>query len=115
MKLSRTNGLRQVALHALLALFPVLQPAAAEPAPQAVTIEIKDFAFVPASLTVHPGTTVIWKNLDDEPHTVVSDAGQFRSGALDTTESYSYTFTSAGSYRFVCSLHSHMTGVVKVE
>jgi plastocyanin len=115
MKLSRTYGMRQVALHALLALLPVLEPAAAEQVPQVVTIEIKDFAFVPASLAVRPGTTVIWKNLDDEAHTVVSDAGQFRSSALDTQESYSYTFTSAGTYRFVCSLHSHMTGVVKVE
>src|SRR5579871_4370249 len=49
-------------------------------------ILIKDFMFVPMSLTVRAGTTVIWANKDDEPHTVVSDTGLFRSGAVDTDE-----------------------------
>ncbi|MEH2475927.1 plastocyanin [Nitrobacteraceae bacterium AZCC 2161] len=78
------------------------------------TITIDNFTFTPAELTVKVGTTVIWKNQDDIPHTVVS-AGKFKSKALDTDDSYSFTFTTAGDYKYFCSLHPHMTGMIKVE
>ena len=58
---------------------------------------IDNFTFAPAQLTVKVGTTVTWKNHDDIPHTVVS-AGKFRSKAMDTDDSYSFTFTAAGDY-----------------
>ena len=78
------------------------------------TITIDNFTFAPAELTVKVGTTVTWKNHDDIPHTIVS-AGKFRSKALDTDDSYSFTFTTAGAYTYFCSLHPHMTGTIKVE
>jgi plastocyanin len=78
------------------------------------TVKIDNFTFEPAQLTVKVGTTVTWKNRDDIPHTVVS-AGKFRSKALDTDDSYSFTFTAAGDYPYFCSLHPHMTGTIKVE
>jgi len=53
--------------------------------------------------------------MDDEPHTVVSDAGLFRSGALDTNETFSYTFDKPGSYHVVCSIHPRMLATVVVE
>ena len=78
------------------------------------TVTIDNFTFAPPELTVKVGTTVTWKNHDDIPHTVVS-AGKFRSKAMDTDDSYSFTFTAAGDYPFFCSLHPHMTGMIKVE
>jgi plastocyanin len=78
----------------------------------AVTID--NFTFTPAELTVKVGTTVTWTNHDDIPHTVVS-AGKFRSQALDTDNSFTFTFTNAGEYKYFCSLHPHMTGTIKVE
>jgi plastocyanin len=78
------------------------------------TVTIDNFTFAPAELTVKIGTTVTWKNHDDIPHTIVS-AGKFRSKALDTDDSYSFTFTAAGAYVYFCSLHPHMTGTIKVE
>ncbi len=78
----------------------------------AVTID--NFTFSPAELTVKVGTTVTWTNHDDIPHTVVS-AGKFRSKTLDTDDSFSFTFTAAGDYKYFCSLHPHMTGMIKVE
>jgi plastocyanin len=78
------------------------------------TVTIDNFTFEPAQLTVKVGTTVTWKNRDDIPHTVVS-AGKFRSKAMDTDDSYSFTFTAAGDYPYFCSLHPHMTGTIKVE
>jgi len=78
------------------------------------TVTIDNFTFAPPELTVKVGTTVTWKNHDDIPHTIVS-AGKFRSKALDTDDSYSFTFTTAGAYAYFCSLHPHMTGTIKVE
>jgi plastocyanin len=115
MKNRSMHGMRSWVRITVGALALLSVAATAAESPNSVVVEIRDFAFVPATLAVHPGTTVTWKNFDDEPHSVVSDAGAFRSGALDTNESFSYTFSKAGTFRFVCSLHSHMTGVVRVE
>jgi plastocyanin len=81
---------------------------------ETTNVMIDNFTFEPAQLTVKVGTTVTWKNRDDIPHTVVS-AGKFRSKTMDTDDSYSFTFTAAGDYKYFCSLHPHMTGMVKVE
>lgn len=78
------------------------------------TISIDNFTFSPASVTVKVGDTVTWTNRDDIPHAIVS-AGKFRSKALDTDNSFSFTFTTAGDYPYFCSLHPHMTGTIKVE
>jgi plastocyanin len=77
-------------------------------------VTIDNFTFQPAELTVKVGTTITWTNHDDIPHTVVS-AGKFRSKTLDTDDSFSFTFTAAGDYKYFCSLHPHMTGMIKVE
>jgi len=78
-------------------------------------IVIKDFMFAPTSLTVKAGTTVTWANKDDEPHTVVSDTGLFRSSAVDTDETFSFKFDKPGTYRFTCSIHPRMIGTIVVE
>ena len=81
---------------------------------ETTNVMIDNFTFEPAQLTVKVGTTVTWKNRDDIPHTVVS-AGKFRSKTMDTDDSYSFTFTTTGDYKYFCSLHPHMTGMIKVE
>jgi plastocyanin len=86
----------------------------AKAATQDGKVMIDNFTFEPAQLTVKVGTTVTWTNRDDIPHTVVS-AGKFRSKAMDTDGTFEFTFTSAGEYKYFCSLHPHMTGTIKVE
>ncbi len=81
---------------------------------QTAAVVIDNFTFNPPELTVKLGDTVTWTNHDDIPHTVVS-AGKFRSKALDSDDSFSFTFTAAGDYKYFCSLHPHMTGLIKVE
>jgi Plastocyanin len=50
------------------------------------------------------------------PHVVASADDQFKkSGALDTDESFSHTFTTAGNYTYFCSIHPHMTGKIIVK
>ena len=80
-----------------------------------VIVKIDNFTFAPAMLTVKSGTTVKFENHDDIPHSIVDAAGKFRSKALDTDNSFSFTFTTAGEYLYFCSLHPHMTGTIKVE
>src|SRR6476469_9089843 len=77
-------------------------------------VTIDNFTFSPAELKVKVGDTVTWTNHDDIPHTVVS-AGKFRSKTMDTDDTFSFTFTSAGDYKYFCSLYPHMTGMIKVE
>jgi plastocyanin len=79
------------------------------------TAKIDNFTFAPARLTVKAGTTVTWRNKDDIPHTVTSAARLFKSKALDTDDSFSFTFTEPGTYEYFCSLHPRMTGTIVVE
>jgi plastocyanin len=79
------------------------------------SIQVKDFMFMPTTLTVNAGEQVIWVNKDDEPHTVVSDSGLFRSGAMDTDESFSFKFDKPGTYHFTCSIHPRMVGTIVVK
>jgi plastocyanin len=78
-------------------------------------ITVDNFTFTPPELTVAVGTTVKWVNHDDSPHTVVNKDKVFRSKALDTDDSYSYTFASAGTFDYFCGLHPHMVGKVIVK
>jgi plastocyanin len=96
------------------AMFAILATQISAARCEDVAVMIDNFTFEPAQLTVKIGTTVTWKNRDDIPHTVVS-AGKFRSKTMDTDDSYSFTFTTAGDYKYFCSLHPHMTGMIKVE
>jgi len=81
--------------------------------PNAVTID--NFTFTPPELTVAVGTTVKWVNHDDIPHNVIDKNKAFRSKALDTDDSYSFTFASAGTYDYFCGLHPHMQGKIIVK
>jgi len=82
---------------------------------QEASATIDNFTFAPAELTVKAGTTVTWHNEDDIPHTVASSSRLFKSKALDTDDSFSFTFTAPGTYEYFCSLHPRMTGSVVVE
>lgn len=75
----------------------------------------RDFMFAPTSLTVSAGSTVTWTNQDDEPHTVVSDTGLFRSAAMDTKESFAFRFDKPGTYHYACSIHPRMVGTIVVQ
>ena len=91
------------------------QQVAAAAAPAQVTID--NFAFEPDMLTVAAGTKVTWVNRDEEPHTVVSadKAVRYKSQALDTNDSFSFVFDKPGTYKYFCSVHTHMVGTVVVK
>jgi amicyanin len=97
------------------ALACALAPLAAQTKTAGATVQIDNFTFEPARLTVKAGTTVTWTNRDDIPHAVASNDRAFKSKVLDTDETYSFTFTTPGEYSYFCSLHPHMTGTIVVE
>ena len=78
-------------------------------------VTIDNFTFTAPELTVAVGTTVKWVNHDDIPHSVVDKNKAFRSKALDTDDSYSFTFASSGTFDYFCGLHPHMTGKIIVK
>jgi plastocyanin len=86
-----------------------------QPAGASADVKIDNFSFGPRTLTVSVGTTVVWTNGDDIPHTVVSTDGVFKSKVRDTDEKFSYTFTKAGTYPYFCSVHPKMTGKIVVQ
>ncbi len=89
---------------------------AVEPAPpKAVTVPIKNFAFMQMSVTVAAGGSVTWKNMDGEPHTVVSTDGLFRSGGLDEGDSFTFRFQKPGVYKYICSIHPQMKASIVVR
>jgi plastocyanin len=75
----------------------------------------KNFMFSPMSLTIKAGSTVTWKNLDGEPHTVVNDAGIFHSAALDQNDTFQFKFDKPGVYKVFCGIHPTMKETITVQ
>ncbi len=96
----------------LLTAGTVFGPAA--DASNSVAVTIQNFAFSPSTITVSVGTTVVWTNQDPIGHTVTSDSGAFDSGTLGQEQSFQFTFNTAGTFAFHCSIHPMMTGKVIV-
>ncbi len=92
---------------------PAIKPVAAH----ASEVVIDNFSFGPGTMTVAVGTKVVWINDDADPHTVTSetDPKLLRSPPLDTGDSFAFTFDKPGTYRYFCSLHPHMQGVIVVQ
>ena len=78
-------------------------------------IDINKFAVAPKEITVAPGTTVVWTNHDETPHTIAAGDKSFTSKGLDTDDKYEHTFDAEGDFAYVCTLHPFMTGVVHVK
>ena len=98
----------------LAVVFAVLAITAAPTRAAEMTVKIENFTFEPQVLTVPVGTKVTWVNDDDIPHVVAEKDGKFHSAALDTADSYSETFSTAGTVEYYCAIHPHMTGKIVV-
>jgi plastocyanin len=86
-----------------------------EPEPTSIELDIAGFAFVAATVTVPKGTTVTWTNRDGARHTVTSETGVFDSGNLARNDSFSYSFTESGTFKYYCTIHPSMRGEIIVE
>jgi plastocyanin len=97
----------------LIILGGLFTPSAAE---ATQTVMMENYAFTPASLTVRVGDTVTWMQHDTAPHDVVTTSAPvaFRSPQLSQGQSWSYTFRTAGTYAYYCSVHPDMRAQVTV-
>lgn len=82
-------------------------------------VTIKNFMFSPMTITIKAGTTITWKNLDAQPHTIVDDkgidTGFFHSYDLDQNETFSYKFDKPGVYKVFCGIHPYMKETITVQ
>lgn len=100
--------------------FLVLAPAAgilsppAKAEPKTVQVEIKSFAFVPASVEIALGDTVRWTNRDFAPHTATADDRAWDTGQLKAEASGEFRPTKAGTIKYHCQYHPVMKATIVV-
>jgi plastocyanin len=87
---------------------------------QAAAVSIQDDVFVPRRVEIDAGGTVVWQHAGQRPHTVTASDGSFDSGTLESGESFSQTFSQAGTFSYYCRFHGSpsgegMAGVVVVR
>ncbi|MFF7790141.1 plastocyanin/azurin family copper-binding protein [Streptomyces sp. NPDC007991] len=104
-------------MSAVLTLLALLLLPAGQASAASYSVTMKGYAFSPASLSVPAGSTVTWTNQDTAPHDVKTTSGpvSIHSPMLDKGQSWSFTFTTAGSYGYVCTVHPNMTAGITVR
>ncbi|MER3482273.1 MAG: plastocyanin [Meiothermus sp.] len=88
-------------------------PTTASPVAQ-VQVSLVDFEFKPQAFQIAPGTSVVFKNQGQAPHTVTDSAGRFDSGTLAPGAEFRYTFQTPGTYQIYCKIHPYMTLTLRV-
>ncbi len=81
-------------------------------------VNIENYTFVPATMTVKKGTTVTWTNKDKAKHNVVADDDSPEGGPdgplISQGETYSFTFDTVGTFKYHCQPHPYMMAEVVV-
>ena len=80
-----------------------------------VQVVMKNLSFDPETVTVTVGDTITWLNEDAAQHDVIADNGEFKSDLFGKGETFSFTFSQAGTYPYHCSVHAGMAGTVVVQ
>jgi plastocyanin len=79
------------------------------------TVTISNFAYSPTPVTITQGQSVRFVNEDDVGHSVTAEDGSFDSKVLDKGKSWTYKFDKAGTYKYYCTIHPSMHGIVTVN
>lgn len=97
------------------------------PAPEAIappqalmtqTVTVRDFEFVPATVTIPRGTSIVWNFQGPAPHTSTADPSspvQWDSGTMQAGGSYRMTFNTPGTFPYHCTIHPNMRGTIIVQ
>lgn len=83
------------------------------------TVAIRDFGFLPQTITVQKDSTVRWLNEDTVPHRIIFTDAEGRdtaveSSVLSSSQSYSRRFTVPGTYNYYCKIHAEKGSVIVV-
>ncbi len=77
-------------------------------------VKIVNFGFSPATLTIKAGASVTWTNTTTStPHTVTSNTGVF-DHPMSPGDTFSFTFSQPGTYKYHCMIHPTMTAQIVV-
>ena len=82
------------------------------PSPVIANVDIKNFTY--QNVTVAAGSIIVWTNRDNARHTTTQDGRDWDSGVLATGESFSFSMSQPGVYRYFCNLHLDMKATVTV-
>ena len=99
---------------------PAPVPVTVPPAPggsgtTANSVSIIDFGFSPAVLNVAQGATVTWSNSGLARHTVAANDGSFHSPDVRSGQTYARTFSTPGTFTYICDIHPEMKGTIAVS
>jgi plastocyanin len=98
---------------------PAAASAAASAAQSAATagasVDIKGFAFNPATITAKVGQEITWTNGDGTAHTVTLDDGSVDSGNVAPNATFKHAFSTAGTFTYHCSIHTTMKGTITIS
>lgn len=99
---------------ALAAAVPSAAPAAAS---GSHAVQMAHYSFSPQSLTISVGDAVTWTNQDTAPHDVTTSSGpiSLHSPTLQKSQSWTYEFTTPGTYSYYCSIHPDMRATLIVQ
>lgn len=104
--------------HAALVKAPVKRtlPNNATTAVATNSVDLINFSFNPANITVTAGTTVTWTNQDGVAHDIAESDGQAgpSSPKLNQHDTYTYTFNTPGTYKYHSAVSPSMVGTVTV-
>jgi plastocyanin len=78
------------------------------------SVTMGDLFFSPASVTIAVGDTVTWHNSGQAPHNATADDGSFNTPTLNNGQSASHTFSQAGTFSYICTIHPQMKGTIRV-
>jgi plastocyanin len=109
----RTLGSPWVAAFAAITL--ALPVACARPAPRLHTVEISGFAYLPATLEVTAGDTVVWINRDAVPHTATREGRGWDSGSINAEQEWRWIAGPTGTQPYFCTFHPVMRGELVVR
>lgn len=90
-------------------------PASASSPEANLRVRIVDFTFRPRMIMGNVGDMVRWRNAGEEPHTTTSTTGVWDSGTMDPGETFTRTFDTAGTFRYLCEIHPSMTGKIVIN
>jgi plastocyanin len=78
------------------------------------SVTMGDLFFSPTSVSIAVGDTVTWHNTGQAPHNATADDGSFNTPTINNGESASHTFTQAGTFSYICTIHPQMKGTIRV-
>lgn len=92
-------------------------PTPSAAAPPVVTVEIRDYKYLPPHLSIKPGTVVRWVNAEKRTTHTVRFAGAelVESDRLFPGDSYERLFDKPGVFAYLCGPHPEMTGSIEVR